>query len=363
MSRGLRVDETIDCTVVDVDAHYTGSFDDLVEYIDEGPWKGRFEAGAAANKTPSNKGFWPSISSAHDAYRNPNDWEMPESREGMFEVMDDLAIDKIVFLGEQMITFDQMKGDDERPIIYANAYSDYMLDRMLDPDEGIYGTIPIAPNDPERSAELIERVGDEPGIVGICFITSMVEPPLGNRKYDPIYEAAEKKDLAVIFHGGTPGVDSFYLSGYEYRLETHTLSFMWANTSQIVSIVAQGVPEKFPGLDFVFQESGIFWIPMMMYRMDMEYFQRPNEGPLMEKKPSEYMKEFYYGTQPLETPPSKKYFDYVIEMIGGPDRLMYASDYPHTDYDTPNAITSIPGLSKEDKAKILGGNAEKVFGI
>lgn len=195
MSRGISVDETIDCTVVDVDAHYTGKFEDLIEYIDEGPWKGRFEAGATAAKKPSNKGFWPSITSAHDAYRNPSGWEMPETREGMFEVMDDLAIDKIVFLGEQMITFDQMKGDDKRPIVYANAYTDYMLDRMIDPDNGIYGTVPVAPNDPERSAELIERVGDEEGIVGVCFITSMSEPPLGNRRYDPIYEAAEKKEI------------------------------------------------------------------------------------------------------------------------------------------------------------------------
>lgn len=93
--------------------------------------------------------------------------------------MDGLGIDKIVLLGNQMITFDQMQGDDRRPEIYANAYVDYLLDRMVDPDAGIYGTVPLPTNDPDAAAALIDRVGDEEGLVGACFIASMVEPPLG----------------------------------------------------------------------------------------------------------------------------------------------------------------------------------------
>lgn len=360
MSRGIRVDEDVPHTVVDVDAHYTGEFEDLVEYIDEGPWRDRFGSEGAGS---SLKGFWPKITSAHDTYRKPDSWQHPKGKEGLIEVKEDLQIDKIIFLGNQMIAFDQMKGDDRRPEIYANAYVDYLLDRIIDPDEGLYGMIPLPTNDPEAAAALIDRVGDEEGIVAGVFIASKVEPPLGNRKYDVIYEAAEREDLPIVIHGGTPGVDNFYLSGYEYRLETHTLSFIWANTSQLVSIVAQGIPEKYPDLDFIFQECGIFWIPMMMYRMDAEYFRKPNEAPLLEKRPSEYMKEFYYGTQPLEEPPNKQYFMHIIEMLGGADRLMYASDYPHVDYDSPTSITSIPGLSDEEKAKILGQNAIEVFDL
>jgi predicted TIM-barrel fold metal-dependent hydrolase len=360
MSQQIAVEEEIETTVVDVDAHYSGEFEDLIEYIDEGPWQDRF---ASTGASSSLKGFWPKITSAHDTYRAPDSWTHADDKADIMDVMDDLQIDNIIFLGNQMISFDQMKGDDRRPEIYANAYIDYLLDRLIDPEEGIYGMIPLPTNDPEVAAALIDRVADEEGIVAGVFIASKVEPPLGNRKYDPIYEAAEQADLPIVIHGGTPGVDNFYLSGYEYRLETHTLSFVWANTSQIVSIVAQGVPEKFPDLDFVFQECGIFWVPMMMYRMDAEYFRKPNEAPLLEKRPSKYMKEFYYGTQPLEHPPNKEFFRYVIEMLGGADRLMYASDYPHVDYDAPTAITSIPGLSDEQKEKILGGNAMEVFNL
>lgn len=356
----ITVPRDIDYTVVDVDAHYTGEFEDLVEYVDDGPWRQRVSD--AVDSTNPVKGFWPKITSADDTYRTAGKGESI-SPETIPTIMDKLQIDKILFLGNQMITFDQMKADDARPTVYANAYADYLLEEVVDPSKGIYATIPVPYQAPEEAAELIDRVGGEKGIVATCFIASMTEPPLGNRRYDVIYDAAERQNLPVIIHGGTPGVDSFYLSGFSHRLETHTLAFVWANMAQLTSIIAQGVPEKFPGIEFVFQEAGLFYIPMMMYRMDAEYLQKPHEAPLLNKLPSEYMKEFYYGTQPMEEPARQSYFGDIIEMIGGAERVMYASDYPHADYDAPNVITDMPFLSESEKELILGKNAEEVFGI
>lgn len=364
-------------TVVDVDAHYTAQFEELIEYIEDDVWRAKVASAVTAEAEGTAgfagvKGFWPKITGPNEGFRSPHvdaEFDLPytssdfaKGKDEVTGIMEDLDIDKILLLGNQMITFDQMKGDDARPTIYANAYVDYLLDKLIDPDENIYGTAPVPYQSPSEAVDLIERVADEPGIVALCFVTSKTEPPLGNRRYDPIYAAASKADLPVIFHGGFPGVDNFYLDGFETRLETHTLGFIWANTAQIASIVTQGVPEKFPELDFVFQECGIFWVPMMMYRMDAEYLQLPEQAPLLEKLPSEYMKEFYYGTQPLEHPSKREYFAQIIEMLGGAERLMYASDYPHGDYDVPTAITNMP-ITEEEKALILGKNAEEVFGI
>ena len=136
-----------------------------------------------------------------------------------------------------------------------------------------------------------------------------------------------------------------------------------ANLSQITSLVVQGIPEKFPNLKIVFQESGVFWIPLMMHRLDTEYLKRQSEAPLLTKKPSEYIKEMYFGVQPLEIPDELSYLRQVIEMIGGADRLLYASDYPHWDYDPPSAITDLSILSEDEKKRILSGTANEVFGI
>jgi len=238
-----------------------------------------------------------------------------------------------------------------------------MLDRVVDPAEGIYTMVPAPYRDPEASVELIDRVGDEQGVVGVVFVTPGAEPPLGNRRYDVIYETAEAAGLPVVFHGGGASIDYFHLRGYEKFIETHTLGFMLNNAAQLTSLVVQGVPEKFPDLEVVFQESGVFWIATMMHRLDAEYLKRQSEAPLLRHRPSHYLRGFHYGTQPMEQPEDPAHLAALFDMIGGADRLLYASDYPHWDYDPPSVITKQPFLSDAEQAEILGGNAEAVFGI
>lgn len=132
--------------------------------------------------------------------------------------------------------------------------------------------------------------------------------------------------------------------------------------SQIVSLVCQGVPEKLPDLDIVFMESGITYLPGLMTRLDEEYLKRPEEAPLLEKKPSEYITDFYYGTQLLETSAETSYLEKCFDMVGT-DGLMFASDYPDWDYDRPTTVINFPFLSEADKWQILSENAQEVFDL
>jgi predicted TIM-barrel fold metal-dependent hydrolase len=77
--------------------------------------------------------------------------------------------------------------------------------------------------------------------------------------------------------------------------------------------------------------------------------------------PSEYMKEFYYSSQPLERPTNIRDLEWIFKAFDAENHLMYASDYPHWDFDTPSAIYDLPFLSREAKEKILGQNAKKLF--
>jgi uncharacterized protein len=45
---------------------------------------------------------------------------------------------------------------------------------------------------------------------------------------------------------------------------------------------------------------------------------------------------------------------------GGEDRTVFASDWPHHDFDHPRALMKLP-LSADQKRKILGENAVKLF--
>lgn len=354
--------------IVDMDAHYITNFDDLAEYVDDSdPWSLKLKSAQHIEENSSNNSkTFPKVggqSSPSGAFEVSD--EAPsnmESKEDVNQVMDELDLDWAHLLSNRMLTFGLMTLEDRRQEVFANAYTDYMLDNILDKNEGLVMSVPIPYNVPHKAAELIDRVGDESSIVGACFVTGKMEPPAGHEKYDPIYEAAQDNDLPIVYHSGNAYNDDFYMEGFSSYLETHSLGFVWDNMAQMSSVVCQGHPEKFPDIDFIFQESGLFWIPQMMYRLDTEYLRNELEAPLLNKRPSRYLKEnFYYCTQPIEYPPKQKYLEYVIEMLGGPDRLMYASDYPHIDYDAPSSITDLNFLSNDEKAGILGKNALEVL--
>lgn len=348
-------------STVDSDAHYWEPIDGFADYLDE-PWRSRLtnreDPGGLLPTSTGDRFMAGRI--RRDEVSYPAEDMTPDQIPG---VMAHLGVDHIVLLPNKMLTFGKLAGEDERPVVLANGYVDYMLDQVVDPDAGIHTMIVAPYQDPEATVELIDRVGDEDGIVGVCMITAGPEPPLGNRKYDPIYAAAERRGLPVIFHSGGSSLDDFSVRGYEKFIETHTLGFLWSNMAQMVSLVVQGVPEKFPDLDIAFQESGLFWVPTMMHRLDAEYLKRQSEAPLLERRPSAYMQEFYYGTQPLEIPDDESRLEATIEDIGGAEQIMYASDYPHWDYDRQTAITDREFLTDDEKARILGGTAKKVFGL
>jgi predicted TIM-barrel fold metal-dependent hydrolase len=64
--------------------------------------------------------------------------------------------------------------------------------------------------------------------------------------------------------------------------------------------VVNGMGERFPKLPVVWIESGLAWVPFLMQRLDHEYMLRPSEAPLLKKKPSDYMRDMFYSSQPME---------------------------------------------------------------
>jgi uncharacterized protein len=108
-------------------------------------------------------------------------------------------------------------------------------------------------------------------------------------------------------------------------------------------------------------EGGLAWVPFLMQRLDHTVMMRPSEAPLLTRLPSDYMRDFYYTTQPMEATNIRE-LQATLEFINANDRLLYASDFPHWDWDPPSRIWDLPFLSDEDRRAILGANAERLFG-
>ncbi|WP_336136692.1 amidohydrolase family protein, partial [Natronomonas amylolytica] len=221
------------------------------------------------------------------------------------------------------------------------AYNDVLIEKFLDPTD-FHGCALITTQDPEAAAEEIERVGDEDQIVGLFIYATTPDTPLGDSSYDVIYEAAEKNDLAITFHAGAATSFQYQFpiqnQGLEQFLEVHTLTHLWSQTLALTSLVVEGVPEKFPDLNFVFLEAGISWVPYMMWRLNKEYSIRRSEAPLLEKSPEEYIRDqFYFASQPLGEPNDPTQMPEMIDILGT-ESVMFASDYPHWDFDHPDEL-------------------------
>jgi predicted TIM-barrel fold metal-dependent hydrolase len=347
--------------VIDVDAHYLESVSELAEYMDE-PWRTRVKNADASRLLPSSLGdrLVGGRIRRHDVPYGKGDMA-PEQVPVM---MENLGIDAAIVLANRTTLLGHLSVRD-LAVQFCKAYIDYMLDKVVDPSKGIY-TMPIVPwQDPEEGAKIIEKVAGNAAVVGVCIMSSGANPPLGDVHYNPIYEAAERHNLPIVYHSDpalTLTEGASYADGLQRLVEAHSLGFLISNQIQLTSVIMQGLPERFPKLKFMFQESGLFYVPMMMYRLDEYYLKRRSEAPLLRALPSEYILDrFYFGTQPIEAPKNPKYLESIFEMANGKRNFCFASDYPHFDYDDATAILKLPFLNPQEKADVLAGNAMKFF--
>ena len=146
-------------------------------------------------------------------------------------------------------------------------------------------------------------------------------------------------------------------------IAVHGLGFTWCNMMHMANWLVNGMPERFPKLKTIWIESGLAWIPFLMQRLDNEFMMRTSDAPLLKRKPSDYMREMYYTSQPMEMVDNRKALELTFEMINAPTQLLYSSDYPHWDMDLPSTIYDLPFLDMQAKRNILGGNAQRLFNL
>ena len=97
--------------------------------------------------------------------------------------------------------------------------------------------------------------------------------------------------------------------------------------------------------------------------LDNEYRLRSSEAPLLTRLPSDYIRDFFYTSQPYDPLPTAEQNRMLFDLFSGDTQLLYSSDYPHQDFDLPTTVTGMHFLSDEAKRNILGGNAARLFGL
>ena len=250
--------------------------------------------------------------------------------------------------------------NDEYAAALSRAINDWQIAEWLDKEPRLRASILIPYENAELAAEEIHRLGEHPGFVQILILHRTREP-LGRRKYWKIYEAAEKYDLPIGIHFGGMGGSAITSHGFpSYYLEDHTV-MAHALQCQVISMVCEGIFERFPGLRVALIEGGFAWLPTLMWRLDKHWNRLKEEVPFLTRKPSEYIRQHMrVTTQPMEEPPKLEYLLQVIKHLGSDDMLMFATDYPHWDYDSPD-LAFPAKFPKQLKERIYYDNARSFY--
>jgi predicted TIM-barrel fold metal-dependent hydrolase len=276
------------------------------------------------------------------------------------QLLDRYGIEWAVLTGDQPIEVSTLANPYYAQAL-ASAYNDYLVDVWLPRDVRFKGSLVVAPQDPAGAAREIRRLGGHPDIVQVLVSTG-AQRPYGDPFYHPIWDACAEVGLPLAAHlGGNAGINAaptgcgpptFFWEAHALLCET--------GMGHLASVIAHGVFEKWPGARFVLIECGIAWVPALLWRLDEDYRALRKETPWLRRLPSEYAHgHVRFSTQPLEQPRDRRAMWPALEDIGARDMLMFASDYPHWDFDDPTFLR----LPKEWREPVMDTNARTLYGL
>jgi predicted TIM-barrel fold metal-dependent hydrolase len=276
--------------------------------------------------------------------------------------LDAHGVDRAVLIGGEVLGLGAMPDPDAAACI-ASAYNDWLAATWLAADDRYRGTLVVAVQDPQLAAREIRRSGADRRFVAVLMpLTNLL---MGQRHHYPIYEAAAELGLPVAVHPNSgEGIfrTSPSLAGASptYYVEWHAgLSQVFQ--ANLISLVCQGVFERFPSLRVVLTEGGIGWVPDVLWRLDKNVKGLRDEVPWVRRLPSDYVADHVrFTSQPLPEPRRREHLHVLCDIVRAERTLMFSSDYPHWDFDSPrHALTALPAGIRD---RVRVDNAVETFG-
>jgi uncharacterized protein len=273
--------------------------------------------------------------------------------------MDSMGIDYTVAFPTPMLLLG-MHPQAEVEVALGRAFNRWLVEELLPRETRIKAMMYLPFNDPEACVEVVEEFADAPGVIGFTVVSTRYKP-VHHNSYMRLYAALQATGKPLAFHSGFHWGDESMKQMNRF-ISMHAISFCYFNMIHLTNWIINGIPERFPELKVIWVESGLAWLPFMMQRLDSEYMMRSSEAPMLRRRPSEYIRDMYFTSQPLETS-NLKLTQATMEAVKADTQLLFASDWPHWDFDLPTTITDLPFLSEQAKRNILGLNAARAFGF
>ncbi len=181
--------------------------------------------------------------------------------------------------------------------------------------------------------------------------------------FEPFWAAAEDLDFSIGFHeGASSGMPTVGVDRFEGRAAKHIISHTMEMMLACLAVIWGGVCEKHPKIRIGFLESGGGWIAPWLDRMDRHFDDQGFNDSGLKTRPSElFRRNCWISFEPVEGS-LKVLADYI-----GPNKIMWATDYPHSDGFFPGAPDMVrerlKGTSPATQRGVLAGGALSFYGM
>lgn len=292
--------------------------------------------------------------------------KLEEQRAGAWDPADrivDMDLDgvdaEVLYVGGPLIT-----TDDALRLNSVRGYNRWLSDYCSYAPKRLLGMAAIPIDTPERAAEEVRFAAAAPGLRGGYIPLFPPEGDYGDERWDPLWAAFVETNLPIGLHvgGRRPGTPVVNIYQSAPRFMTGLVMSKLTMAESISELIHGLVMQRYPDLRFISVEGQIGWISFFLYYADhlWEKHRFWTESRLREP-PSSYFRRQVWATF-MEDPVGLRERDHI-----GVDRIMWASDYPHSETTWPNSRTLTDAwfstYDEGDKAKILGQNCAQLYDL
>ena len=229
-----------------------------------------------------------------------------------------------------------------------------------------FATLPL--QDPQASADELERAVREDGFVGAMTNGHIGNKFLDHPDFEPVLARAEALGVPIYLHPGFPPKEVFDIyyritrPGYNEDNQDYIFSgsgYGWHQEvlTQALRMIMTGSFDRFPKLKIIIGHMGE-GLPFYFERI-LEDLGEVTERSL-EKPIGQYFTDnFWFTTSAF---PRNDLLHLLLKHVNV-DRVMFATDYPFADMKQQTDWFRAVHLPREAKEKIAFRNAEKLFGI
>ncbi len=206
---------------------------------------------------------------------------------------------------------------------------------------------------PKLALEELKRACDVLGAVGVMQLASVDGVSLTDKRFAPVWKEIDRRGLPVLIHPSAPP-GTKYLDVMKYNLIA-SVGFMFDTSLSVSRMIFDGFLERYPNLKIIAAHGGGA-LPYLAGRLDICFDNMPACRERISKRPSSYLKRIYYDSVVFQ----QESLELAIK-VGGADKVLYGSDYPHNIGDMKGCLARVDALPSAQRDAVRGGNAMRIF--